>query len=74
MEQMRIGIVGLGLIGGSMAKAIKANTKHIVIGYEIDDETLRRAEKEGTVDCAQGTTGCFPRSTCCWLPCIRGKQ
>lgn len=52
MEQMRIGIVGLGLIGGSMAKAIKANTKHIVIGYEIDDETLRRAEKEGAVDCA----------------------
>lgn len=52
MEQMRIGIVGLGLIGGSMAKAIKANTKHIVIGYEIDDETLRRAQQEGAVDCA----------------------
>ena len=35
MEQMRIGIVGLGLIGGSMAKAIKAYTGHTVIGYEI---------------------------------------
>lgn len=52
MEQMRIGVVGLGLIGGSMAKAIKAKTKHTVIGYEIDDETLSRAEKEGAVDCA----------------------
>jgi len=30
MEQMRIGIVGLGLIGGSMAKAIKAYTGHFV--------------------------------------------
>ena len=33
MEQMRIGIVGLGLIGGSMAKAVKAKTKHTVIVY-----------------------------------------
>lgn len=50
MEQMRIGIVGLGLIGGSMAKAIKAYTEHIVIGYEIDGGTLCRAQAEGTVD------------------------
>lgn len=50
MEQMRIGIVGLGLIGGSMAKAIKANTKHIVIGYEIDCEVLHRAQEEGAID------------------------
>ena len=46
MEQMRIGIVGLGLIGGSMAKAIKAYTGHTVIGYEIDGETLCRAQAE----------------------------
>ena len=52
MEQMRIGIVGLGLIGGSMAKAIKAYTGHTVIGYEIDGETLCRAQAEGTVDFA----------------------
>ncbi len=49
---MRIGIVGLGLIGGSMAKAIKAYTGHTVIGYEIDGETLCRAQAEGTVDFA----------------------
>lgn len=51
MERMRIGIVGLGLIGGSMAKAIKANTKHIVAGYEIDAQVLRRAQAEGAIDC-----------------------
>lgn len=52
MEQMRIGIVGLGLIGGSTAKAIKANTRHFVIGYEIDAQVLHRAQEEGAVDCA----------------------
>lgn len=50
MEQMRIGIVGLGLIGGSMAKAVKAKTKHTVIGYEIDCEVLHRAQEEGAID------------------------
>ena len=29
---MKIAIVGLGLIGGSMAKSIKAKTAHIVYG------------------------------------------
>ena len=32
---MKIGVVGLGLIGGSMAKAIKENTVHTVYGYDI---------------------------------------
>ena len=35
-----------------MAKAIKAYTGHTVIGYEIDGETLCRAQAEGTVDFA----------------------
>lgn len=51
MKQLRIGIVGLGLIGGSMAKAIKANTEHIVIGFEIDAQVLRRAQEERAIDC-----------------------
>ena len=29
---MQVGIVGLGLIGGSLARAIKANTAHTVLG------------------------------------------
>ena len=34
---MKIGVVGLGLIGGSMAKAIKENTKHTVLAYDIKE-------------------------------------
>ncbi|HIT53297.1 MAG TPA: prephenate dehydrogenase/arogenate dehydrogenase family protein [Candidatus Fimivicinus intestinavium] len=48
---MKIGIAGLGLIGGSMAKAIKANTAHRVIGYDIDSQVLCRAREEGAIDC-----------------------
>ncbi|HOA34493.1 MAG TPA: prephenate dehydrogenase/arogenate dehydrogenase family protein, partial [Clostridiales bacterium] len=40
---MKIGIVGLGLIGGSFAKAIKARTEHTVLGADIDKEILSKA-------------------------------
>lgn len=33
---MTIGVVGLGLIGGSMAKSIKKNTSYKVFGFDID--------------------------------------
>ena len=33
---MTIGIVGLGLIGGSMARTIKLNTSHRVLGADTD--------------------------------------
>ena len=32
---MTIGVVGLGLIGGSVSKAIKHSTPHTVLGYDI---------------------------------------
>ena len=32
---MKIGIIGLGLIGGSMAKALKNRTENVVFGYDI---------------------------------------
>ena len=31
---MQIGIVGLGLIGGSLAKAAKERTTHTVLGFD----------------------------------------
>lgn len=31
-----VGVVGLGLIGGSMAKALKKYTGHLVYGCDID--------------------------------------
>ena len=47
---MKIGIVGLGLIGASLAKAIKENTDHTVYGFDIDEETMHRALQEHCID------------------------
>ena len=51
---MVIGVVGLGLIGGSMAKALKENTKHTVLGYDIKLSEIYAAELVGSVDGALG--------------------
>ena len=47
---MKIGIVGLGLIGASLAKAIEENTEHTVYGFDIDEETMHRALEEHCID------------------------
>ncbi len=47
---MQIGIVGLGLIGGSFARAIKEQTKHTVFAYDIDRSTLLGASLVGAID------------------------
>ena len=47
---MKIGIVGLGLIGGSMAKSIKARTGHTVYGADLDGETMTLARMCGAID------------------------
>ena len=47
---MKIGIVGLGLIGGSIAKAYKKNSEAIVIGYDKDESVLDFAVMSGAVD------------------------
>lgn len=46
----KIVIVGLGLIGGSMAKALKLNTEHRVLGMDVDEETLLDACSCGVID------------------------
>ncbi|MBR1417863.1 MAG: prephenate dehydrogenase [Synergistaceae bacterium] len=45
-----IGIVGLGLIGGSLAKAVKSKTLHDVYGFDIDQETMTFARISGAID------------------------
>lgn len=45
-----IGIVGLGLIGGSMAKAVKAHTDHTVLGADLDPDTMAMAFASGALD------------------------
>ena len=47
---MNVGIVGLGLIGGSMAKSIKARTGHTVFGIARNEETLMMARMCGAID------------------------
>lgn len=41
---MKIGVIGLGLIGGSMAKAIRLNTEYEVLGTDIDPTVVMRAK------------------------------
>ncbi|MEZ4628960.1 MAG: prephenate dehydrogenase, partial [Eubacteriales bacterium] len=47
---MNVGIVGLGLIGGSMAKSIKGRTAHKVWGADLDAETMTLARLSGAID------------------------
>lgn len=47
---MEITIVGLGLIGGSFARAIKAKTKHRVLAFEQDSRALEAALSDGAID------------------------
>ena len=47
---MNVGIVGLGLIGGSMARSIKERTGHRVYGIDLDGETISMARLCGAID------------------------
>ena len=47
---MNVAIVGLGLIGGSMAKSIKNRTAHTVYGADLNAETMTMARMCGAID------------------------
>ena len=47
---MKVGIVGLGLMGGSMAKSIKNRSGHTVYGIDLDQETMMLARMCGAID------------------------
>ncbi len=47
---MKILIVGLGLIGGSIAKTLKKNSEWTVVGLDISTETVGDALKCGAID------------------------
>lgn len=47
---MTITIVGLGLIGGSIAKAIKKHTNYTVQGIDINKDTIKSALSQGAID------------------------
>lgn len=43
-------IAGLGLIGGSLAKAIKKSDEYVVYGFDVQEETLDTAINERIID------------------------
>ena len=45
-----IGVIGLGLIGGSLAKALNQNTDYSVYGYDIDRSVLSKAKLVGAIE------------------------
>ncbi len=47
---MNIGIVGLGLIGGSLARTAKLHTSATVIGCDRDPQTIQQAILMGAID------------------------
>ncbi len=47
---MNIGVVGLGLIGGSIAKSAKKNTKFKVYGYDINKNIVKNAVEDKFLD------------------------
>lgn len=51
MSTLTCGFIGLGLIGGSIAKALKANMNDIrILAYDINEHTLMQAQEEKIVD------------------------
>ncbi len=47
---MTVGIIGLGLIGGSVARALKKNTDHKIIAMNRSEASVKLAYKEGVID------------------------
>jgi prephenate dehydrogenase len=52
-----IGIVGLGLMGASLAMALRGFKDARVVGADIDEAICRQAEKDGAVDAAYTDPG-----------------
>ncbi len=51
MKNLQIGIVGLGLMGGSLAKAIKEKcTPSHITAYDVHGASLHLAYQEGVID------------------------
>lgn len=74
---MTIGIVGLGLIGGSLARAVKANTPHTVLGVDLSRPVIYRAKLLEVIDdeleeqqvgqCDIIILALYPRDTVQWV-------
>ena len=47
---MTIGVVGLGLIGASVAKTVRKHTDFAVLGYDLNAGVMENARLDGTID------------------------
>lgn len=47
---MNIAVVGLGLIGGSICKALKQSTFHTIMGLDNNVDTISKALEQGAID------------------------
>lgn len=47
---MNIAVIGLGLIGGSMAKTLKRNTPHTVLGLDTNPQVIYKAKLLDAID------------------------
>ena len=66
---MKIGIVGLGLIGGSLARALKFRTEHAVYGCDIAEGEVAAALLYGAIDgelTAEALAGCDALLLCAY--------
>ena len=48
--RLTVAVAGLGLIGGSLCKALKEYTRHRVLGLDLDSDTTQEAMDAGAVD------------------------
>ncbi|MBQ4347489.1 MAG: prephenate dehydrogenase [Firmicutes bacterium] len=80
---MNIAVIGLGLIGGSMSKAIKNNTGHKVYGMDISNTVQLRArlidaidgilDDEKLAECEMVILALYPKAVVSWLKENAGK-
>lgn len=54
---MQITIIGLGLMGGSLAMALKGFHGCVITGYDIDGAAMQKALAAGAIDQAAGSVG-----------------
>ncbi len=47
---MQITIIGLGLIGGSLALSLKRNRENFIIGYDVDESNIKKAVELKVID------------------------
>lgn len=80
---MKIAVIGLGLIGGSIAKAVKEQTNHTVLGADIVQSVLLRAKLTEAIDeelteeslpkCETVIIALYPEAAVRWLRENAGK-